>query len=98
MMSVGEFGRWLPNELRREILSWMPQPQYELLYSRCIPPLHVCTFGSHQLSKCYRAALFEYSPLFNADDIVDTYLGKNFRLPSESQWLQWKAQYPNECY
>lgn len=52
----------------------------------CVPPIEVLKFGTFELNRKYRDALFKKHPNYTTEEIVGTYLGHNSSFPSEKNW------------
>lgn len=54
----------------------------------CVPPKDVLKFGHYEINKEYREALFNEHPMYDVEEVVGTYLGKNKHFSSQSAWLE----------
>jgi hypothetical protein len=54
----------------------------------CIPPPDVLCFGTYEIKKEYRDALFARFPFFCTEEVVGSFLGFNPGFPSQADWEQ----------
>ena len=62
----------------------------------CVPPPDTLKFGDYVLSKEYKEALFNYSPSYNVEEVVGSFLGYNPYFPSQDQWEEEREEEAEE--
>lgn len=48
-------------------------------------------FGEHQISKEYRAALYQFAAIYTTEEVVGSFLGHNPHFPSQTRWEKARA-------
>lgn len=59
----------------------------------CIPPKEVWVFGNYVIDEEYRNALYEEFPMYNTEEVVGSYLGRNPYFPDQEEWLNSRASF-----
>lgn len=54
----------------------------------CVPPKDVLRFGNFIIDKIYREALYKEFPMYTAEEVVGSFLGKNPYFLSQDAWLE----------
>jgi hypothetical protein len=62
----------------------------------CVPPLNVLRFGTYNIPRAYRDALYQYAPYYCTEEVVGSFLGHNPYFSSYDDWANAQRESESE--
>jgi len=62
----------------------------------CVPPLNVLRFGTYNIPRAYRDALYQYAPYYCTEEVVGSFLGHNPSFSSYDDWANAQRESESE--
>jgi len=56
-------------------------------HMKCMPPIHVLSFGEYTLDSKYRQAVYQHCKQYNTEEVVGSFLGHNPYFSSQEKWI-----------